>query len=262
MRISLIISTYNRPDALCLCLKSVLKQTRMPDEVIVADDGSSEQTRHLIERMDKSFSCGLKHAWHEDKGFRLAAVRKLSVRNYGSGDYVIFIDGDMILDSRFIAKHERLSENGYYVVGSRVKLTQLKTNYLLKRQRIDVGIFHRGEKNRFNAVYLPWLSFVTRHLYFYDKTHGRGANMAMFYHDLIKVNGFDEDFKSYGREDTDIFWRLNNAGLKQKVAKFQAIAYHLYHTIGKNDKHNDDLMTKSEIGHRVTCINGLKKLKE
>jgi glycosyltransferase involved in cell wall biosynthesis len=262
MKISLVISTYNRPDALYLCLKSVLKQTRVPDEVIIADDGSSEQTHHLIEEMSKLFPYGLKHAWQEDKGFRLAAVRNLAVRNYCSSDYVIFIDGDIILDKRFIADHERLAENGYYVVGSRVKLTPLKTNMLIKEQRISVGLFCGGEKDRINALYLPWLSFLTRHLYFYNKTHGRGANMAFFYNDLVMVNGFDEDFESYGREDTDIFWRLNNAGIKQKVAKFQAITYHLYHTIGQNNKYNDELMTKSKFEHRITCINGLKNLNQ
>ena len=132
MKISLIVSTYNWPEALNLCLKSIMIQTRMPDEVIIADDGSKDETKTLIEHMQKDFPCKLKHAWIPDEGFRLALSRNNAIRTYCTGDYVIFIDQDIILDKKFVEDHERLATEGCFVIGGRTKLSSLLSKKLLK----------------------------------------------------------------------------------------------------------------------------------
>lgn len=121
MKVSLIITTYNWPDALRLSLMSVVAQTRVPDEVIIADDGSGEETRQLICEMAKDFPCVLKHAWQEDRGFRAAESRNNALRQC-EGDYVIMIDGDIVMHPHFVEDHVVMARNGYYTIGSRTKL--------------------------------------------------------------------------------------------------------------------------------------------
>ena len=114
MKVSLIISTYNSPGMLRLCLMSVAKQIIMPDEVIIADDGSTEETKELIEEFTNILPCNVKHAWQEDRGFRLAESRNNALRMC-EGDYVVFVDGDIIMERHFIKDHKKLAEKGYFV---------------------------------------------------------------------------------------------------------------------------------------------------
>ena len=136
MKVTLIISTYNSPNMLRLCLMSVAKQTVMPDEIIIADDGSTDETRKLIEEMAKSLPCPVKHAWQEDRGFRLAESRNNALRMC-QGDYVVFIDGDIIMERHFIEDHKRLAEKGFFVVGSRSKLSAQASNRLFNNSNLS-----------------------------------------------------------------------------------------------------------------------------
>ncbi len=254
MKISLIISTYNRPETLRLSLMSTKQQTRIPDEVIIADDGSKEETKLLIDSFAKDFPCPLLHAWQEDKGFRLAESRNNALR-MAHGEYVIFIDGDIIMERHFVADHERLAEKGYFVIGSRTSLTDKLTQKLIKQECINVHCFTPGVRRKENAFYLPYLTFWTKNFYHKRRLYGRGANMAMWMEDLRQVNGFDQELIGYGFEDFDLFNRLLNVGIKRKYAKFQAIEYHLYHKrddiCTENEKHfNQDL-------ERTKCKHGL-----
>lgn len=109
-KISLIATTYNRPDALRLCIESIGRQTLVPFEVIIADDGSTDDTRTLIERMRKDFPCPIVHAWQEDLGFRAAEVRNNALR-LCKGDYVVFIDGDIIIHTSWKTMQRWLSRD-------------------------------------------------------------------------------------------------------------------------------------------------------
>src|SRR6478736_8947 len=111
MRTSLVLTTYNWKQALDLCLDSVTRQRVLPDEVVVADDGSRPDTGELVRERAKDFPCPLIHAWQADSGFRAARVRNLGTAA-SSGDYVVFVDGDMILHPEFIADHTRLIKPG------------------------------------------------------------------------------------------------------------------------------------------------------
>lgn len=256
MKISLIITTYNSPDTLRLSLMSVKRQTLMPHEVVVADDGSTDETRQLIEQMAKDFPCALKHAWQEDRGFRAAESRNNALRMCSPDcDYVVMIDGDIIMERHFIADHERLAERGYFVIGSRSKLQPALSSRLITRRSIRVHWWTRGVRSRVNSLYMPWLTFWTRGFYSSNVDKGRSANMAAFMSDLKAVNGFDADMVGYGLEDTDIIVRLVNLGLKRKWAKFQAIEYHLYHKEKPFAGDNRPLLEKNK--GKVRCDNGI-----
>ena len=254
MKTSLIISTYNSPDMLRLSLMSVKQQTRMPYEVIVADDGSTDETRQLIAHMTNDFPCTLKHAWQEDRGFRLAESRNNALRMC-EGDYVVFVDGDIIMERHFIEDHERMARKGHFVAGSRSKLSPSASKRLIKRHQIGIHWYSRGVRSRLNAFYMPWLAFYTRNLYRKEWDKGRGANIAMFRSDIKKVNGFNADMVGYGLEDTDIIVRLVNLGLKRTWAKFRAIEFHLYHKEKPFARDNRPLLEKNQ--YRVRCDNGI-----
>ena len=123
MTVSLIISTYNWPRALYLCLDSVMQQTVMPTEILIADDGSGISTRDVVKHFENISPVPVHHIWHEDRGFRLAAIRNKAIAA-SSGEYVIQIDGDLILHRHFIQDHIIFARKGCFVTGSRGIITE------------------------------------------------------------------------------------------------------------------------------------------
>lgn len=131
MTTSLIITTYNRPDALILVLESVLRQNQLPDEIIIADDGSTEETQQVIQQFKANCPIPVIHSWQEDLGFRAARSRNLAIAqsNY---DYLILLDGDLILHKEFIASHVKYAETGFFLQGGRTLINEPTTLALLK----------------------------------------------------------------------------------------------------------------------------------
>jgi glycosyltransferase involved in cell wall biosynthesis len=259
LRTSLIITTYNRPDALELVLMSVIKQIQFPDEVIVADDGSGEETRQLIERFKKYFPVTLIHCWHEDIGFRLAAIRNKAI-NMASGEYLIMIDGDIVLPPGFIQEHRRNAWKGQFIQGSRVMLQETKTKELLKSKKLTIGFFDSGIDNRLNVLKSRLLSSIFSY-YRTGHHHVRGANLSFWKEDVMNVNGFNEDFAGWGREDSEFVVRMNNAGIRRKHLKFAGFGYHLYHKehSRKQLAANEAVLARTlELG-LIRCENGITK---
>jgi glycosyltransferase involved in cell wall biosynthesis len=228
---SLIISTYNWPSALNLCLLSVLKQTILPDEIVIADDGSKEDTKELIEAFSAKSPVPVKHVWQPDEGFQLAKIRNKAIVE-AKYPYIIQIDGDLILHDHFIEDHLQLQEKGYFVSGSRVLLSEETSAALLKNNTIDVFKYYSGGKNHFNKLrnkfLRQWLS--TRYkVSGKNKYYVKGCNMAFWKEDLLKVNGYNESFTGWGREDSELAIRLINAGIRKKFLKMGGITYHIYH---------------------------------
>lgn len=254
MKLSLIVSTYNWPGALRLCLMSVARQTMMPYEVIVADDGSGEETRRLIDEMRAVLPCTLKHAWQADEGFRLAESRNNALRQC-EGDYVVFVDGDIVLERHFVADHAAMAERGYFVVGSRSRIGERLTAELIERRSVKVSWLSRGVGQRLNAMYMPFLRRFTEGYKKRNRLYGRGCNMAAFMDDVRAVNGFDSALQGYGYEDTDFIARLVNLGLSRKFAKFRAIEFHLYH-VEKEFAPDNEAIYKQGKG-RVACERGI-----
>ena len=258
MTISLIITTYNWPGALHLSLLSAARQSRIPDEVIVADDGSTAETRQLIERMATTFPCPLRHAWQPDSGFRAAESRNNALR-LCKGNYVIMIDGDTVLHSHFIADHEAMAQKGHYVIGSRARITPQLTDVMITQLTTKVKWYGHGVYERLNAMRMTWASRLTQRYKSGSPLYGRSCNMAAWLADLKRVNGFDADLEGYGYEDTDIIARLNNLGLGKKFAKFRAVQYHLYHP-EKPFAPDNERIFRHNI-NSITCRNGICRLK-
>lgn len=224
MTTSLVITIYNAPRQLQLCLNSVLRQTVMPDEVIIADDGSRDDTRELIDHLRLQFTVPLRHVWHEDEGFRLAAIRNKAIAA-ATGDYIIQIDGDIILNRHFVEDHIRFAVPRTVVLGSRSKLSEEKTRQVLDSAGdFEPGFFMKGLERRDSAFRCPLISPL-----FFGSRHTVGCNMAFWRSDLLAVNGYDEAFTGWGHEERDLVLRLQLTGIKKRKLKYAAIQYHLWH---------------------------------
>lgn len=240
MKISLIIATYNKPEYLSHCLKSIAELDEFPDEIIVADDGSGKETSELIEKFRIQFSVPLIHVWQEDQGFRLSRSRNNGIVK-STGDYLIFIDDDLILHPKFIADHRNFAKDGCFYCGTRVRLGPDKTSELMNCHRNNVSFWENNLKSRLNAIRIPFLhKIITGPGYTYKRL--RGCHIAFWKNDLLKVNGFDERYTSYGREDSDIAMRMMHAGVKRINLKWAAICYHLHHQVAQGASGNDHLM--------------------
>lgn len=266
---ALIITTYNRPDALQAVLYSVLAQTQFPQQVIIADDGSDEATRKVIEAFQQQNPpFVIKHAWQPDTGFRLAEARNRAIA-MAETDYIVVIDGDMLLHPDFIADHQKAARKGLFVQGSRVMLTEQKTEKLLANPTVyrqlkwyEKGLEKRLEK-RLSALHLPWLSAVILAKEFRHQYKAiRGCNMAFFKDDALAINGFNNDFVGWGREDSEFVARFYNNGGKRANLKFGAIAYHLWHNEAQRNSlpENDSLLQQAINQKLTTCSNGIAQL--
>jgi len=257
--ISLIISTYNSTGPLEVVLNSVLQQKLLPDEVLIADDGSKPATKMLVERFRATFPVPLVHVWHPDNGYQLSAIKNKAVAA-AKGDYIIFIDGDLALHPYFIFDYQQNIHAGEILVASRVFLNEAYTKKLLLQKEATIKAWPwLTEKNWPSAIRIPWLHhFIkgsTSHL------GARGGLMGVFRNDYIKVNGFDESFTGWGREDSDLFVRLLNSGIKRKNIKFAAITYHLWHPVLSRQQlaTNDRLLEKTIAAKSKWCENGIQQ---
>lgn len=258
MKISLIITTYNWKEALNAVLKSVIKQTVLPYEVIIADDGSKDDTRILIEDWQKIFPVPLIHSWQEDIGFRLAESRNKAISK-SSGDYIVMIDGDMVLSKNFIEDYKRNAIKGMFIQGGRVITNEVCSNKILNNDYIP-NCFSKGLTNRKNSISNRILSNIFSYQRNNDNST-RGCNMGFWKKDLVEVNGFNNDFIGWGREDSEFVLRMLNSGKKRLYLKFAAVAYHLYHNENTKSslKENDILLQNTKDNKLTFCENGINK---
>lgn len=259
MRVSLIITTFNRKEALELVLLSAFAQANLPDEIIVADDGSETDTAQLICSLQPLSPVPLRHSWQEHRGFRASRSRNLAI-NQSSGDYIILIDGDMVLSPMFTGDHRQAARKKQFVQGSRVILSASKTRAMLAAKKIAISFFATGIENRKNSIHSPLLSL----LFSGESTSLTGirtCNFAFWKSDAIEVNGFNEDFVGWGREDSEFAARLMNFGVHRKNLRFRANAYHLFHSLQPRVAlPKNDAILENTISKRLAwCDNGLIK---
>lgn len=262
MTTSIVVCTYNWPEALELVILSASRQTVIPNEVVIADDGSRDNTKELIDRMRPNMPFKLLHAWQEDKGFRLATAANRAFAMCTS-DYIIQIGGDIIMDKHFVEDHIRHAATGYYLSGSRGKLTDKLSQKFFKCHDYSLSPFTIGVTRKLNVIRLPFFTplFYKYKLYKLD----RGCNMSFWREDLYAVNGYDGDMVGYGNEDTDLSARIRRLGVKKRCIKFSCIEYHIYHdeTPSKNDKmlrsHNRDLEKSNTANNIIRIKNGIDR---
>lgn len=243
MKVSLIVSTYNSPDALRVTLDSVMAQTRLPDEVVVADDGSADPTHAVVAEFQRKAPFPIIYVWQPDEGFRLAMIRNKAIAQ-ASGNFIIQIDGDILLHPSFVADHIGNARRGFISCGKRVLLGKSLTDKLMQTKGKYPSVFSRDMRNRKNAIRSPLLGAFFKMLGG-KKVRHRGCNMAYWRKDAIAVNGFDEAYEGWGLEDTDFYERLLKSGVKPQQIANQAIAFHLWHP--SNESANESLSKNREL---------------
>jgi len=259
MTSTLIISTYNWPEALGLVLKSVLKQKVFPSEVIIADDGSKNDTKKLIEEMRSDFPVPLIHVWHEDDGFQKAMILNKAIAK-SIGEYIIQVDGDCIIHANFIKDHLSQSERNTYLYGSRVNIQENHLPILFSKQQIKFTPFSKGIKKRTRALHCVFFSGRYKASSVFSKKY-RGCNTSFFKSDFVKINGYNEEFKGWGREDSELALRFHNSNVLAKRLRYAGIVFHIFHNeeskinLQKNNSIEIDTVEK----HRKWCENGIDK---
>lgn len=235
MLLSLIVTTYNRPDALAAVLAGLLAQDDRGFEVLVADDGSRDDTRALVERSARDASIPIAHVWQEDRGFRAGAARNRAAAQ-ASGEYLVFLDGDCVPRPDFVAQHRRLAERGWMVAGNRILLSEPFTREVLDG-RLPIHAWtlaqwrearERGAVNRTAPLRSLPLGPL-RKLRGRNWERVRTCNLGVWADDFRAVNGFDEAFEGWGFEDSDLAVRLLNLGVRRKYGAFATGVLHLWH---------------------------------
>lgn len=259
MLISVVVATYNRPDALQAVLRSLAKQDDGQFEVVVADDGSRSDTEVVVKQAQSTFGRPLTHVWHEDLGFRLAAVRNLATAR-AQGEYLIYLDGDCVVRRHFVRAHRDLAEAGWCVTGGRVLLSEAFTRAVLANGTAieDWSIAEatvaavQGKVNR--AMSLPKLPLgPLRKVGGHRWQRLRGCNFSAFRSDIENVNGFDECFQGWGFEDSDFAARLIESGVRLKNGRLATNVYHLWHPENDRSAHGENWQRlQARINARAT----------
>jgi len=266
--ISVIITTYNRPDALTAVVEACFGQDDLNFEIIIADDGSTHNTRTCVEELQRRSPVPLRHVWQEDLGFRAARVRNLGTVA-AQGDYIVFLDGDCVPQRSFIRQHRKLAQRGYLVQGSRILLDQHATGRVLA-EHLDLQRLGTGEKlawrraGGLNKVLpllltLPDLGRTSRR---FSWRRIKSCNLAVWRSDLDLVNGFDQSFTGWGHEDSDLVLRLYNAGVMRKDGAYATEVFHLWHQENQRDQEtsNRKLVLQRAADHTTQATEGLRGL--
>jgi len=262
---SVIVSTYNAPTPLNLCLAGLYRQKFMPAEIMVADDGSGSATKAVIEKWKKKFPISLSHIWHEDKGNRKSIINNKAVAHTNS-EYLMFIDGDAVPNPFWTMDHFKSRKPDLVLCGRRVKLDQRISGTLTESDIISGKLDKlfgpvlysaiSGETKRVTlGVRLPILLARCFH------PHPRklmGVNFSLYKEDFKKVNGYDEEW-SHRRQDKDLDLRLNRAGFQFYPLLNRAIVHHLYHDERAPSEAVQQRVWEEEKSERVFCRKGLSQ---
>ena len=236
--ISVLLATYNWPEALQKCLESLANQTDTDFEIIIADDGSGPLTQSLIERIKPNHPAPILHLWQVDRGFRKTTILNLAMKE-ARGNYLVFLDGDCIVQPDFIARHRQLAQKGHLVTGSRVLLNEQLTKEILALPAWSFVQFkaHLLQYRLTGGINKCWpivmklgdgawrlyKKFVWRRI--------KGCNMACWSADANAIGGFDEEMTGWGHEDADFVFRLQQSGIVRKSGSWSTEVFHLFHRI-------------------------------
>lgn len=255
--IAVMVSTYNAPEYLAKVLEGYLVQTRPPDELIVADDGSDQHTAETVSAFASKAKFPIRHVWQEDRGFRVAKVRNEGFKA-SSADYIIITDGHSVPHPCFVEDHIKAMQPGYFVQGKRMLVSERAAGpFTNPGLRKCIKMCIKGELTGcHHLLRVPGFTVRNRGL--------RGiktCNLALYRKDFLAVNGLNEDFVGWGREDSELAVRLFKYGLKRKDTPFSAIVFHLWHEPGSSEflDRNDMLLEETIRSSDCYCKNGIYK---
>jgi len=249
MKISVIVTTYNRPDALGHVLSALSRQTQIPLEVLVADDGSDSVTRQFVQAWSAQSPFPIRHVWHEDEGFRAGAIRNRAAAE-AQGEVLVFLDGDSVPFADFVARHAALAESHRFVTGNRVLLSESLTRQVIVSDGLPDADASRcpthwtawtwlraRASGRVNRL-LPLLRLPNgawRERVQHEWRGARTCNMAVWRRDFERANGFDESYAGWGHEDADLAVRLIRGGVLRKDGRYALPVLHLWHAENPRD---------------------------
>lgn len=267
MKTAVIVTTYNRPDALAAVLAGYAAQRDAKFELVVADDGSTEDTRAVVAAFKSQAQFPVAHVRHEDRGFRAAAIRNRALAATDA-EYIVFSDGDCVPAQHFVAQHQRFAERGWFVAGNRILLSEYFTRRVLGaalpihewRFAQWLGAWFKRDINR-------WLPLVTLPDGGFRKAAPqrwegvKTCNLAAWRDDLLRVNGLDEIYEGWGLEDSDLVIRLLHAGVRHKSSRFSAPLFHLWHAENDRNRLGENLLRLDAILHsdRVVAQTGVSQ---
>lgn len=259
MKTAVIVTTYNRPDALAAVLEGYCVQSDRDFSLVVADDGSTRDTAEVVQQFARRDGMRLTHVWQEDRGFRAAAIRNRAIASTNA-DYLVFTDGDCIPSHDFVKAHKALAEPGYFLGSNRVLLGEAFSHRVLREQipvhRWGWGEWARAWMRRDVNRLLPLLSLPYGAFRKGASNRWEGiktCNFSAWRSDLDYVNGLDESYEGWGLEDSDLVIRLIHAGVKHKNARCAAPVFHLWHHeqdrryLPENQKRLDELLQSTTI---------------
>ncbi|MBL3655763.1 glycosyltransferase family 2 protein [Fulvivirga sediminis] len=241
-KISVIMATYNMPEWLEKVLWGYENQTFKNFEVIIADDGSGEETQQIIERFKKESPLDIVHLWHEDEGYRRQTILNVAIQK-AKYDYVLFTDGDCIPRADFVETHAVFMEKGRFLSGGYCKLSMdvskaiteedIKSQKCFDIEWLKSQGFHGTSQFRKLGAQGKWANFLD----FITPANAsfNNCNSSAYKADLLSVNGYDERMR-YGGPDREIGERLENYGVKGKQIRHRAICLHLDHSRGYKTK--------------------------
>lgn len=235
---SVILSTYNAEDWLRKVLWSYTVQTYRDFEIVIADDGSRDETKELVEDFKTQTEIPIIHVWHPDRGFQKSAILNKAILATNS-DYIIMSDGDCIARNDFVEQHMKYRNTGYFLSGGYSKLPmdlskKITTEDILTGRCFDVhwlkknGLRSSFKNNKIDGKGLKsWLlNRLTP-----TSPSWNGHNSSGWKKDILAVNGFDERMQ-YGGQDRELGERLFNLGIKSKQIRYSAVCLHLDHPRG------------------------------
>ena len=264
MRLSVVVLTYERPDALALVLRGLARQRVPADEVVVTDDGSSEATRACVEAAAAGFPSRLVFVTQPRGGPRMSRARNRGIA-VARGDYLVFLDGDQVPSSHFVADHRAFARPGCFAQGSRALAGPELTARLLAGGGTapgpdrDLGPLTPGVDRRRHLLRVPLLQplFARRH-----RSHRglKSCNFAFWRRDLLAVNGFDEAMTGWGLEDGELCQRAYHLGLWRRDLRLGGGVVHLWHgppSVLAGDNPNWAIYRETLASGRVRCALGL-----
>lgn len=268
MKVSFIVLTYNRSDALLAVLRSLARQCHEGHEVLVADDGSNAEQVDLLRRKCPEFNCPVRHVWHPDEGFTASVARNLGAY-HATGDYLVFLDGDCVPGPSFVKAHTQLAEKTCFINGSRVLLSERLTQRVVRNeidlpdQSLAFWIKARlnGDSNKLLHL-MGWPGSLYRLQQGFKWRGIRSCNLAVWRQDFFAVNGFDETFEGWGHEDADLVLRLSHFGVKRKNGFWATEVYHLWHR--EQQRGQASINQQNVFGrmktHQISAIKGLDQI--
>ncbi len=259
MTSALIINTHNQPDYLSRVLQATSRQSQPPDEVLLADDGSTEETRRLFEAWAGTQKFKAHHVWQKAEGFRRSRILNLAIAA-ARADYLVFLDGDTVPHQDFIADHRAAAQPRFFVQGHRALIEKKaaawfgRNSFACDRRR---AVFQNQISGLKNAFRWPFAVRKIKH----HLRGVRGCNLAIWRADLLRVNGYNEDFTGWGREDSELAARLLNAGVQRMDLRGRALCFHLWHPPASRAHlpANDGLLEKTLREKTARCEHGLSR---